>query len=211
MSIFRHAKFYTTVNHLRDLPDTSAEIAFVGRSNAGKSSAINTLAGHTRLAYVSKTPGRTQHINYFELRNGGFLADLPGYGFAEVPEAIRRHWVGLLGEYLATRETLIGLLLIMDCRHPLRDIDRQMLDFFAPRGRPVHILLSKADKLSKNEQIQTLAAVRRELKPWAAQMPLTVQLFSSLKKNGLEECEAVVGEWFAGAFAADEDVSPVAE
>ncbi len=211
MSIFRHAKFYTTVNHLRDLPDTSAEIAFVGRSNAGKSSAINTLAGHTRLAYVSKTPGRTQHINYFELRNGGFLADLPGYGFAEVPEAIRRHWVGLLGEYLATRETLIGLLLIMDCRHPLRDIDRKMLDFFAPRDRPVHILLSKADKLSKNEQIQTLAAVRRELKPWAAQMPLTVQLFSSLKKNGLEECEAVVGEWFAGAFAADEDAPPVAE
>ncbi|MDO5687300.1 MAG: ribosome biogenesis GTP-binding protein YihA/YsxC [Neisseria sp.] len=205
MSIFRHAAFHTTVNHLRDLPPTTAEVAFVGRSNAGKSSAINTLANHTRLAYVSKTPGRTQHINYFTLKNGGFLADLPGYGFAEVPEAVRRHWVGLLGEYLATRESLIGLLLIMDCRHPLRDLDRQMLDFFAPRGRPVHILLSKADKLSKNEQNQTLAAVRRELKPWAEHMPLTVQLFSSLKKSGIEECDAVVQTWFDQAFAEQAD------
>ena len=154
MKLFQSAKFYTTVNHLKDLPDTPAEIAFVGRSNAGKSSAINTLTNHTRLAYVSKTPGRTQHINFFELTNGAFMVDLPGYGYAQVPEAVRAHWVTLLGEYLQQRQQLVGLVLIMDARHPLKDLDVRMLDFFALTGRPVHILLSKADKLSKNEQIK---------------------------------------------------------
>ena len=161
MPLFKNAKFYTTVNHLKDLPDTPAEIAFVGRSNAGKSSAINTLTGHTRLAYVSKTPGRTQHINFFSLSNGHYMVDLPGYGYAQVPEAVRAHWVQLLGGYLQTRTQLIGLVLVMDARHPLKELDKQMLDFFASTGKPVHILLSKADKLSKNEQIETLAAVRR--------------------------------------------------
>lgn len=99
MSLFQNAQFFTTVNHLEDLPDTQAEIAFVGRSNAGKSSAINTLCNHVRLAYVSKTPGRTQHINYFQLANGHFMVDLPGYGYAQVPEAVRTHWVKLLGDY----------------------------------------------------------------------------------------------------------------
>ncbi|MBQ9619665.1 MAG: YihA family ribosome biogenesis GTP-binding protein [Neisseriaceae bacterium] len=202
--MFRHATFFTTVNHLQDLPQTSAEIAFVGRSNAGKSSALNTLAGHTRLAFVSKTPGRTQHINYFQLKNGGFLADLPGYGFAEVPESVRKHWVHLLGEYLKTRESLIGLLLIMDCRHPLKDLDRQMLDFFQSREQqqPVHILLSKADKLSRQEQIKTLAKVRKDLKTWSDNMPVTVQLFSSLKKTGIEECESIVSQWFQAAYSS---------
>ena len=119
MNLFQNAKFYTTVNHLKDLPATPAEIAFVGRSNAGKSSAINTLTNHTRLAYVSKTPGRTQHINFFELANGAFMVDLPGYGYAQVPEAIRTHWVRLLGDYLQHRAQLIGLVMIMDIRHPL--------------------------------------------------------------------------------------------
>lgn len=198
---FRHAAFLTTVNHLHDLPDASAEIAFVGRSNAGKSSAINTLTGHTRLAYVSKTPGRTQHINYFELKNGAYLADLPGYGFAEVPEAVRRHWVALLGDYLAQRAPLVGLVLIMDCRHPLKPGDVQMLDFFAPRALPVHILLSKSDKLSKNAQLQTLAAVKKNLLPWTEKMPVSVQLFSSLKKSGIDECCAAVAPWFAAKGA----------
>ena len=120
MNLFQNAKFFTTVNHLKDLPDTPAEIAFVGRSNAGKSSAINTLTNHVRLAYVSKTPGRTQHINFFELENGNFMVDLPGYGYAQVPEAIRAHWVKLLGDYLQQRRQLIGLILIMDSRHPLK-------------------------------------------------------------------------------------------
>ena len=196
MNLFQNAKFFTTVNHLKDLPDTGAEIAFVGRSNAGKSSAINTLCNHVRLAYVSKTPGRTQHINFFELANGEFMVDLPGYGYAEVPEAVRRHWVELLGDYLQTRRQLIGLVLIMDCRHPLKPLDIRMLDFFAQTGRPVHILLSKADKLSKNDQIKTLSSVKKLLKPFMERQEVSVQLFSSLKKQGIEEVNEVVGTWF---------------
>ena len=196
MNLFQNAKFFTTVNHLKDLPDTGAEIAFVGRSNAGKSSAINTLCNHVRLAYVSKTPGRTQHIHFFELANGEFMVDLPGYGYAEVPEAVRRHWVELLGNYLQTRRQLIGLILIMDCRHPLKPLDIRMLDFFAQTGRPVHILLSKADKLSKNDQIKTLSSVKKSLKPFMERQEVSVQLFSSLKKHGIEEVNEVVGTWF---------------
>ena len=199
MNLFQNAKFFTTVNHLKDLPDTLAEIAFVGRSNAGKSSAINTLCNHVRLAYVSKTPGRTQHINFFELANGGFMVDLPGYGYAQVPEAIRAHWVKLLGDYLQQRQALIGLVLIMDARHPLKPLDVQMLDFFHITGRPVHILLSKADKLSKNDQIKTLSAVKKALKPFADRQQISVQLFSSLKKQGIEEVNNVVAAWFAAA------------
>lgn len=142
MKLFQNAQFFTTVSHLKDLPETSAEIAFVGRSNAGKSSAINTLCNHVRLAYVSKTPGRTQHINFFRLSNQHFMVDLPGYGYAQVPEAIRTHWVKLLGDYLQKRKQIIGLILIMDARHPLKPLDKQMLEFFATTGRPVHILLS---------------------------------------------------------------------
>ncbi len=196
MNLFQNAKFFTTVNHLKDLPDTPAEIAFVGRSNAGKSSTINTLTNHVRLAYVSKTPGRTQHINFFELENGNFMVDLPGYGYAQVPEAIRTHWVKLLGDYLQQRRQLIGLILIMDSRHPLKALDIQMLDFFHITGRPVHILLSKADKLSKNDQIKTLAAVKKSLKPYTDRQKISVQLFSSLKKQGMDEVNQVVGSWF---------------
>lgn len=196
MNLFQNAKFFTTVNHLKDLPDTPAEIAFVGRSNAGKSSAINTLTNHVRLAYVSKTPGRTQHINFFELENGNFMVDLPGYGYAQVPEAIRTHWVKLLGDYLQQRRQLIGLILIMDSRHPLKALDIQMLDFFHITGRPVHILLSKADKLSKNDQIKTLAAVKKSLKPYTERQKISIQLFSSLKKQGMDEVNQVVGSWF---------------
>lgn len=196
MNLFQNAKFFTTVNHLKDLPDTPAEIAFVGRSNAGKSSTINTLTNHVRLAYVSKTPGRTQHINFFELENGNFMVDLPGYGYAQVPEAIRAHWVKLLGDYLQQRRQLIGLILIMDSRHPLKALDIQMLDFFHITGRPVHILLSKADKLSKNDQIKTLAAVKKSLKPYTNRQKISVQLFSSLKKQGMDEVNQVVGSWF---------------
>ena len=197
MNLFHHAKFYTTVNHLKDLPATTAEIAFVGRSNAGKSSAINTLTNHTRLAYVSKTPGRTQHINFFELANGRFMVDLPGYGYAQVPEAVRQHWVTLLGNYLQTRSQLIGLILIMDIRHPLKELDKRMLDFFAVTKQPVHILLSKADKLSKNEQIKTLAMVKKLLQPYVARQQVTVQLFSSLKKQGIDEVNDIVAVWFS--------------
>ena len=209
MNLFQNAKFYTTVNHLKDLPATPAEIAFVGRSNAGKSSAINTLTNHTRLAYVSKTPGRTQHINFFELANGAFMVDLPGYGYAQVPEAIRTHWVRLLGDYLQHRAQLIGLVMIMDIRHPLKALDVQMLDFFALTGRPVHILLSKADKLSKNDQIKSLSAVKQALKPFTERQQVSVQLFSSLKKQGMAEVETVVAGWFADFTPVDETELPV--
>ena len=207
MSIFKSATFYTTVNHLKDLPPTRAEVAFVGRSNAGKSSAINTLANRTRLAYVSKTPGRTQHINFFDLGQERFMVDLPGYGYAEVPEAVRAHWVQLLGRYLQTRDSLVGLILIMDSRRPLLELDRKMLAFFRDTGRPVHILLSKSDKLSRSDQQQTLTMVRRELADYPA---VSVQLFSSLKKTGCEQVEEVVEAWF-DAVLKEQDSLPDSE
>ena len=194
MSLFRHARFEISVARPQDLlPSNGPEIAFAGRSNAGKSSAINTLVGHTRLAFVSKTPGRTQLINIFRMTNGAALVDLPGYGYAEVPEAVRRQWVRLLESYLTRRESLIGLVLIMDSRRPLTQLDCQMLDWFAPTGKPVHVLLAKADKLTRSAQAQTLAAVKKELPKWGAHM--TVQLFSSLKKTGMEETESIVSGW----------------
>lgn len=201
MSLFQSLKFLTTVNDLRQLPGEGLEVAFAGRSNAGKSSAINTLANHTRLAFVSKTPGRTQHINYFDFGGGRRLVDLPGYGYAEVPLAVRQHWEKLLSFYLMTRINLIGLVLIMDARRPLTDLDRQMIDWFRPTGKPIHCLLTKADKLSRQEQIKTLRAVEAE---FADDSLLTVQLFSSLKKQGVDDAEIVVGGWFnASDFEAN--------
>ncbi len=194
MPIFRNAQFEISIAKSSGLPPPNgAEIAFAGRSNAGKSSAINTLAGHTRLAYVSKTPGRTQLINFFRLNCGAALVDLPGYGYAKVPENIRKQWQGLLENYLRSRENLIGLVLIMDSRHPLTPLDQQMIGWFAPSGRPIHILLTKSDKLSRNQASAARAFVQRELSGMAGQ--ISVQLFSSLKKTGVEEVEAVVSRW----------------
>ena len=195
MPLLQNAVFLTTVAHLRDMPvDSVCEVAFAGRSNAGKSSAINTLANHVRLAYVSKTPGRTQHLNYFTLVEGKYLVDLPGYGYAKAPEAIRSQWEGLIGPYMQKRQQLAGLVLIMDARHPLTPLDYRLLDFFLPTGRPVHVLLSKADKLTRQAQAKTLVEVRKELAKLGPQ--LTVQLFSSLKKTGIEEAEDVLAAWF---------------
>lgn len=192
MSLFRNLQFVISAHRLDQLPNTGIEIAFAGRSNAGKSSAINTLAGHTRLAYVSKTPGRTQLINHFQLRNGAFLVDLPGYGYAQVPTPIRAHWGRVLGDYLQTRASLIGLVLIMDSRHPLKDLDWQMVEWFAPTGKPIHILLTKSDKLSNQVATQTLRSVQAAVK---GHPQISVQLFSSLKKSGVEEAERVVSLW----------------
>ncbi|MBS0509890.1 MAG: YihA family ribosome biogenesis GTP-binding protein [Proteobacteria bacterium] len=201
MSLFRNAQFEISIAKPSGLPPLSgAEIAFAGRSNAGKSSAINTLAGHVRLAFVSKTPGRTQLINFFRLNCGALLVDLPGYGYAAVPEKIRRQWQGLIEAYLKKRESLIGLVLIMDVRRPLTDLDRQMIDWFAPSGRPLHVLLTKSDKLSRGAASATLQAVRRELAGFGPQV--TVQLFSSLKKAGVEETERIIAGWL-GLGAAD--------
>ncbi len=195
-SLFRHAQFEISVADPHALPQAGGgEIAFAGRSNAGKSSAINTLAGHTRLAFVSKTPGRTQLINLFRLKNGAALVDLPGYGYAEVPEAVRRQWQGLLEHYLTQRTALVGLVLIMDARRPLTELDRRMIGWFATTGKPIHCLLTKADKLSRQEQAKTLASIRRRAGTDFPQLALTVQMFSSLKKTGMEECERVVAGW----------------
>ena len=195
-SLFRHASFEISVAQPDGLlPSHAPEIAFAGRSNAGKSSAINTLVGHTRLAYVSKTPGRTQLINVFRMKNGAALIDLPGYGYAQVPEAVRRQWRSLLERYLTERENLVGLVLIMDSRRPFTELDRQMVAWFAVSGRPIHCLLTKSDKLTRQEQ----AKVLRDTKKIAAEYtcPITVQLFSSLKKTGMDDAEAVIGKWLS--------------
>lgn len=196
MPLFQKAVFLTTVANLRDLPqDSLREIAFAGRSNAGKSSAINTLAGRVRLAFVSKTPGRTQHLNYFTLEEGKYFVDLPGYGFAKAPEAIRSQWEGLIGPYLSKREQLAGLVVIMDSRRPFTDLDIRLIDWFRPTGRPIHILLSKADKLSRQEQTKVLRSVQAEIATWGDAELYSVQLFSSLKKTGVEEAERVLAGW----------------
>lgn len=194
MALFRHAEFETSVARPDQLPFSAApEVAFAGRSNAGKSSAINTLVDHTRLAFVSKTPGRTQLINLFRLRNGAALVDLPGYGYADVPESVRRQWQGLLENYLTQRENLVGLVLIMDARRPFTDLDSKMIKWFATTGKPVHCLLTKADKLTRNEQAKAL----KSAKDTAAKMlgTITLQLFSSLKKTGVDEAEQVIAPW----------------
>jgi len=197
MPIFRHAHFETSIAKPGALPPADGpEIAFAGRSNAGKSSAINTLADHTRLAYVSKTPGRTQLLNFFRLPCGARLVDLPGYGYAAVPEKIRRQWQGLIEDYLTTRPNLAGLVLMMDTRHPLTPLDWQMIGWFAPSGRPIHVLLTKSDKLSRGAASATLNQVRTALKNHKDNNGhFTAQLFSSLTKTGIEECEQVVGGW----------------
>jgi GTP-binding protein len=213
MPLFRNAQFEISIAKPSGLPPPSgAEIAFAGRSNAGKSSAINTLVGHVRLAFVSKTPGRTQLINFFRLNSGALLVDLPGYGYAAVPEKIRRQWQGLIESYLKHRESLIGLVLIMDSRRPLTALDRQMIDWFAHSGRPIHVLLTKSDKLSRGAAAAVLQDVRRALQPLGPQV--TVQLFSSLKKSGVEEAEAVIGGWLSGEVApalADDELGETSE
>ena len=206
MPLFQKAVFYTTVANLNDMPfDSQREIAFAGRSNAGKSSAINTLANHSRLAFVSKTPGRTQHLNYFTLDEGKYFVDLPGYGFAKAPEEIRSQWEGLLAPYLRYREPLVGLVLIMDSRHPLTELDLQMLDWFAQTGKPIHILLSKADKLTRQEQALAMRNVREAMAEIGDSCSL--QLFSSLNKMGVAEAEIVLGGWL-GMEAKSERLPP---
>jgi GTP-binding protein len=207
---FHHAEFLTTAADWRQLPAEGApEVAFAGRSNAGKSSAINALAQRTRLAFVSKTPGRTQNINFFRLRSGALLADLPGYGYAEVPEAMRRHWQQFIARYLAERVPLAGLVLVMDARRAMTDLDRQMLDWFLPTLRPTHILLTKADKFTVAEQRRILASVHRELgQDYAAHADrISAQLFSATRRLGLAEAEEAVAAWLA-PFAADTAIAP---
>jgi GTP-binding protein len=174
-------------------PETGPEVAFVGRSNAGKSTAINALLNHNRLAFVSKHPGRTQMINFFELRNGLRFADLPGYGFAKVNGTLRKHWQAFLSQYLQERRTLKGLMLIMDIRHALQDNDIQMLEWFMTTGKPIHMLLTKADKLSRMQAMQRLKVVQLWCQNNYPQG--TAQLLSGLRKQGVEEAYSVLQTW----------------
>jgi GTP-binding protein len=192
MSLFAGAAFFKSAAGLDDLPVSQGEIAFVGRSNAGKSSAINTLAGK-RLAFVSKMPGRTQLLNFYALGADRFLVDLPGYGYSTAPAATRALWEGTLGAYLRTRDPLRGAAVIMDVRRPLTELDQRMLQWFRPTGKPVHVLLSKSDKLSRAAARCALSKVEAELVRLAPNF--SAQLFSSLRKFGIEEAEAVFSGW----------------
>lgn len=195
---YRRARFLLSAPSLAQAPpDAGAEVAFAGRSNAGKSSAINALTGIGALARTSKTPGRTQHLVFFALDGTRRLVDLPGYGYARVSEQVKRQWQQTLEDYLHHRRSLQGLVLVMDIRHPLTDYDQQMLQWCAGAGLAVHVLLTKADKLKRNGANQALFHVRRtagRLCPGA-----TVQTFSALRRAGVEELHRVLDTWLGYA------------
>jgi GTP-binding protein len=191
MSIFQQARFFITADNWAGLPpDEGVEVAFAGRSNAGKSSAINTLCNRNRLAFTSKTPGRTQHINFFSLGEERFLVDLPGYGYAQVPLAVKRHWQNFLSHYLTARKSLRGLVVLMDIRHPLTELDRQLLDWFNPSGKRLVVLLTKCDKLGRGARTNTLREVRKELADFGQRIEIIP--FSSVSREGLPEADAAI-------------------
>jgi GTP-binding protein len=210
------AQFVLAAHRINQLPpDEGAEVAFAGRSNAGKSSALNALTGHKGLARTSKTPGRTQQMVAFSLPpivHGTALPvvetrliDLPGYGYAKVPEALREHWRHEIDRYLHERRSLRGVMLIVDIRHPLKEFDRTMLDFCFRTELPCHLLLTKADKLSRNQAAQALAALRKELD---VGMPVTAQVFSSAKGTGVEEARAAVMQLLEGNIRSASLIGP---
>ncbi len=191
---FRTARFVLGAHRLDQLPpDAGAEVAFAGRSNAGKSSALNAICDQRNLARTSRTPGRTQQINVFELGSEQRLVDLPGYGYARVPEALRLHWRGVLDAYLRSRGSLMGLVLVMDVRHPLREFDRDLLAFAAASRRRCHCLLTKADKLSRSQAQRALAVVTEAL---AGEYPgFDAQLFSATAGSGVDAARELLAAW----------------
>ncbi|ETO94395.1 ribosome biogenesis GTP-binding protein YihA/YsxC [Legionella oakridgensis] len=193
---YTQAKFLKSAARVEQLPpDTGYEVAFAGRSNAGKSSALNCLTGIRRLARTSKTPGRTQLINLFGLSDPNRrLVDLPGYGYAKVSQQIKQEWQNNLAHYLEVRGSLRGLVLLMDIRHPLKELDQMMAAWAIERQLPVHVLLTKADKLSRGQAQSTLLQVRKHYQ--SVQHLLTVQVFSSLKTQGVDELIQVLNQWF---------------
>ena len=196
--VYRRAVFLTSAAKLSQTPpDQGFEIAFAGRSNAGKSSAINTLCDQKNLARTSKTPGRTQLLNFFAVDDERRIVDLPGYGYAKVSEGIKREWQGTLAAYLENRECLRGLMLMMDIRHPLKDFDRQMLSWANQISLPVHVLLTKADKLKKGPAKSTLLKTHAELTRMNEQF--SAQTFSSLNKSGIDQAHALFDRWFGFA------------
>lgn len=191
---FRQAVFVLSAARVAQCPtDEGREIAFAGRSNAGKSSALNTICGIRKLARTSNTPGRTQLLNFFELAEGRRLVDLPGYGYAKVPVEQRKSWGRLVEDYVRSRRSLAGVVLLMDVRHPLKPQDCQLIDWIAALQRPLHVLLTKADKLSRSQAGRTLAEVRKAL----AALPMTsVQLFSAQSGQGVDEARKVLFGWY---------------
>ena len=188
---FRHTRFLTSAADLDGLPaDRGREVAFAGRSNAGKSSALNAITGVNGLARVSKTPGRTRLLNLFNVADHMRLVDLPGYGYAKVSESERRQWSQLLESYLGTRQSLAGLVLVMDIRHPLTELDRQLLGFAGELRLAVHALLTKADKLGRGAAAKTLSQVKRDLRGWGS-----AQLFSSMDGTGVEDAQKLLAGW----------------
>jgi GTP-binding protein len=192
-AFFQHARFLMGVQHAASLPtDRGCEVAFVGRSNSGKSSSINAIAGRRALARTSKTPGRTQQINFFDLGEERRLVDLPGYGYAEVPDSLRRDWQPLIEGYLEHRSSLRGLILTADCRRPLDELELMILTWCRRRRMPVHVLLTKSDKLSRSAGQAALQAWRRGMQ---ADAEVTAQLFSATSKDGLETAREQVLAW----------------
>ncbi|WP_312240798.1 ribosome biogenesis GTP-binding protein YihA/YsxC [Pantoea sp.] len=199
--------FVTSAPDIRHLPaDTGIEVAFAGRSNAGKSSALNTLTNQKNLARTSKTPGRTQLINLFEVVEGKRLVDLPGYGYAEVPEEMKRKWQRALGEYLQMRDALKGLVVLMDIRHPLKDLDQQMIQWAVESQIPVLVLLTKADKLASGARKAQLNRVREA--SLAFMGDVQVEMFSSLKKIGVDKLRNKLDVWFSYSAFAEEEIQP---
>ena len=194
MSLFSHLEFRYAVHQLGDMPpDQGAEVAFAGRSNAGKSTAINALANRKKLAFVSKNPGRTQAINFFDMGNHCALVDLPGYGYAKVPRPEQERWDELIGTYISNRKSLILLVIIVDIRRGLTDLDRQMLAWLEPTRKPVHVLLTKADKLNRRDAEAILRQTREELALHPGET--SVQVFSGTDKTGVREAQAVIARW----------------
>lgn len=190
---FQQARFLQSATTRKTLPaEKGLEIAFAGRSNAGKSSVINQVCSQKSLARTSKTPGRTQLINFFCLPDGDFLVDLPGYGYAKVPEPVKLEWQKFIESYLTQRNTLRGLVLVMDIRHPMTEYDQTMLRWAQGRALPVHILLNKADKLTRGASANVLLQVRKALSDFGV---VSIQTFSALSKNGLDECWNVLDQW----------------
>jgi GTP-binding protein len=195
---FQHAQFLLSAAKPQDFPpERGPEIAFAGRSNVGKSSAINALAGRKRLAFFSKTPGRTQTINFFEIGERARLADLPGYGYAAAARSLRASWDALIGGYLTGRRSLAAVVMLTDARHPLTTNDRTFLEWLRPVPARRLVLLSKADKLSRAERARTLAATRVALE--RAALPSEVLLFSSKSSEGVEEARALLEGWLRTA------------
>ncbi len=200
---YRKAEFLTSAAKVRQCPDdTGWEVAFAGRSNAGKSSAINSLTGNRKLARTSRTPGRTQLINFFAVGEQQRLVDLPGYGYAKVPQKVKEAWNRELERYLSERQSLRGLILLTDCRHPLQPFDQQMISWASAADMPVHLLLTKADKLSKGAAKQALMQVRGKLAHLGDLV--SAQLFSALKHQGHEELIAVLDRWLTDDSVFDE-------